>query len=61
MVENVSLPGSRQLRTTLAELPAVAQQLGSGPAIILLGAAFARADAITLNAYSATPAQAASA
>ena len=61
IIENVSLPGSRQLRTTLAKLPEAAQQLGNGPAIILLGAAFARADAITLNVDSATLAQAASA
>jgi len=32
IVENVSLPESRQLRTTLAGLPAAASQLGSGPA-----------------------------
>jgi uroporphyrin-III C-methyltransferase len=58
IVENVSLPESRQLRTTLAGLPAAASQLGSGPAIILLGSAFARSDAITFSIDSITPARA---
>jgi len=49
------------LHTTLAELPQAAQQLGGGPAIVLLGAAFARADAVTITVDSPAPAQAASA
>ena len=58
IVENVSLPESRQLRTTLAGLPAAARRLGAGPAIILLGSAFARADAMTFSIDSVTPARA---
>lgn len=61
MVENTSLPGRLHLRTTLAELPRAAQRLGGGPAIVLLGAAFARADAVTLSVDSTALAQAASA
>ena len=58
IVENVSLPYSRHLRTTLAGLPAAARQLGAGPAIILLGSAFARSDAMTFSIDTATPARA---
>lgn len=61
MVENASLPGSLPLHTTLAELPRAAQRLGGGPAIVLLGAAFARADAVTVSVDSTAFAQAASA
>ena len=61
IVENVSLPDSRQLHTTLAGLPAAARHLGAGPAIILLGAAFARPDAMTFSIDTVTPARAAGA
>ena len=37
VVENASLPGSRILRGSLAELPLLAKALGAGPAVILLG------------------------
>jgi uroporphyrin-III C-methyltransferase len=43
IVENASLPSVRSMRSTLAELLQAAEQLGDGPAIILLGAAFAHA------------------
>lgn len=45
VVENASLPSARSIRTTLSELPQASAQLGDGPAIILLGAAFAHAAA----------------
>jgi uroporphyrin-III C-methyltransferase len=61
IVENVSLPDSRQLHTTLAGLPAAARHLGAGPAIILLGAAFERPDAMTFSIDTVTPARAAGA
>jgi uroporphyrin-III C-methyltransferase len=61
MVENASLPGSLHLRTTLAELPLAAQRLGGGPAIVLLGAAFARADSVTVTVDSTAVTHAASA
>ena len=44
LVENASLGNARQLHTTLEALPPAAAQMGGGPAIILLGAAFAQAD-----------------
>ncbi len=51
IVENASLPTVRSTRTTLAELPGqTAAGLGDGPAIILLGAAFAHAPAATAHA-----------
>ena len=37
LVENASLPGRRTLVGTLAELPALAQQVGDGPTIVLFG------------------------
>jgi uroporphyrin-III C-methyltransferase len=37
LVENASLPGRRALTGTLAELPALAQQIGDGPTIVLFG------------------------
>jgi len=37
LVENASLPGRRALAGTLAELPALAQQVGDGPTIVLFG------------------------
>jgi len=40
VTEDASLPGSRTLAGTLAELPALARQLGGGPAVILLGEVF---------------------
>jgi len=61
MVENASLPDVRHLRTTLTQLPLVAQQLGGGPAIILLGAAFARAKALSISADQPSPVAAVSA
>ncbi len=39
LVENASLPGSRILRGSLAGLPLLAQALGAGPVVILLGEA----------------------
>ena len=48
IVENVSLPNSRRIRTTLGELPQATAQLGDGPAIILLGAAFAHAKLLSI-------------
>lgn len=60
LVENVSLPNTQRIRSNLAELPRAAAQLGDGPAIILLGAAFAHAD-VALQFASATGAVALSA
>jgi uroporphyrin-III C-methyltransferase len=37
LVEDASLPGARVVPGTLAELPRLAQRLGSGPAVIILG------------------------
>lgn len=37
LVESASLPGTRARYATLAELPALAAQVGDGPAMILLG------------------------
>jgi uroporphyrin-III C-methyltransferase len=37
LVESASLPGCRVLHGTLANLPALARQAGSGPAVVLLG------------------------
>ena len=37
LVENASLPGRRALAGTLTELPALAQQVGDGPTIVLFG------------------------
>jgi len=48
LVENVTLPDARRIRTSLSALPEATLQLGSGPAIILLGAAFAHATTVTL-------------
>ena len=42
LVESASLPETRRIYTQLAALPQAAAQLGDGPALILLGAAFAR-------------------
>lgn len=42
LVENASLPDMRRIHTHLAGLPQAAARLGDGPALILLGAAFAR-------------------
>jgi uroporphyrin-III C-methyltransferase len=44
LVENASLPTLQKIRTVLVELPHAAALLGNGPAIVLLGAAFARND-----------------
>jgi uroporphyrin-III C-methyltransferase len=49
LVENASLPGARVLRGTLAELPRLAQALGTGPAVIVLGE--------VLRAAAAAPAE----
>jgi uroporphyrin-III C-methyltransferase len=54
LVESVSLPGTRRIRSNLVELPRAAAQLGDGPAIILLGAAFAHADAVVKIENGAT-------
>lgn len=43
VVENASLPGARQLKLTLRDLPLVADLGLSGPAVILLGAVYAAA------------------
>ena len=53
LVENASLPTMQKLRTVLAELPHAASLLGNGPAIVLLGAAFARND--MAGGHCATP------
>ena len=53
LVESASLPQSHHIRTTLAVLPVAAMQLGDGPAIILLGAAFAHATAVSISAAPA--------
>ncbi len=53
LVENASLAQSHHIRTTLAGLPVAATQLGDGPAIILLGAAFAHATALSISAAPA--------
>jgi uroporphyrin-III C-methyltransferase len=37
LVENASLPGARVVAGTLAGLPGLAQALGSGPAVVILG------------------------
>jgi uroporphyrin-III C-methyltransferase len=42
LVENATLPDMQKIHTVLAELPRAASRLGNGPAIVLLGAAFAR-------------------
>ncbi len=60
LVENASLPNTHRIRSNLVELPRAAAQLGDGPAIILLGAAFAHAD-VALQFDSATGAVALSA
>jgi uroporphyrin-III C-methyltransferase len=41
IVESASLPGTRRVAGTLAELPALAGRLSSGPAVILLGEVYA--------------------
>ena len=43
LCESVSLPGSQALRGCLDDLPALAAQLGGGPALILIGKVFAQA------------------
>lgn len=50
VVENASSPAVRRFAATLAELPRLATRLGDGPAMILLGAAFAPAH----SAHAAT-------
>jgi hypothetical protein len=40
LAENVSLPGSKSVMGTLAELPDLAQRLGDGPALVLIGSVF---------------------
>jgi uroporphyrin-III C-methyltransferase len=56
LIESASLPGSRSWRGTLAELPKLAQALGTGPAMLLAGAALAPpvAEARSPVAYSTT-------
>ena len=44
IVENASMPNTQRICATLATLPQAVEQLGDGPAIILLGAAFAHAN-----------------
>jgi len=41
LVENASLPAQRVLPTTLAGLPQTAQELGGGPALIMVGEIYA--------------------
>lgn len=41
VVENASLPGMREFRLTLSDLPRLAEQGITGPALIMLGAVFA--------------------
>jgi len=41
LVENASLPAQRVLPTTLGRLPEAAQQLGTGPALIMVGEIYA--------------------
>ncbi len=43
ILENASLADSRKVRGTLAQLPSLAEAMGEGPAIILLGEVFAAA------------------
>jgi uroporphyrin-III C-methyltransferase len=43
LCESVSLPDAQTLRGCLADLPALAAQLGGGPALILIGNVFAQA------------------
>jgi uroporphyrin-III C-methyltransferase len=55
LVENASLPTMQKIRTVLAELPHAASLLGNGPAIVLLGAAFARNDFVIERSATTTP------
>lgn len=48
VVENASLPGRRQLKLTLRDLPSVADLGLSGPAVILLGAVYGAAGVETI-------------
>jgi len=41
LVENASLPAQRVLPTTLERLPQAARELGSGPALIMVGEIYA--------------------
>lgn len=50
VMESASLPESRTVAGTLAELPALAAQLGGGAAVILLGEVFTRAAAVAKSA-----------
>lgn len=50
IVENASLPDERRLHTRLADLAAVAAAGIRGPAIILLGEVYARADSLSPSA-----------
>jgi siroheme synthase len=63
LCESVSMPQFRALRGTLSNLPALCQQLGNGPAVILLGKVFEKpgaatgancADLMDLNSLAAT-------
>jgi uroporphyrin-III C-methyltransferase len=47
VVENASLPDSRRIALTLAELPQISQLGVTGPAVIMLGRVFAAALAAT--------------
>jgi len=43
VIENASLPAMRQVALTLAELPSIAQQNFTGPALIMVGRVYAEA------------------
>jgi siroheme synthase len=45
LVESASLEGERIVRGVLGDLPALAEKLGDGPTIMLIGDAFAEARA----------------
>jgi len=50
LVENASLPEVKVRTGTLHELPRLAQDVGPGPAVILLGEVFRAAEAVPLSA-----------
>ncbi|HKA45429.1 MAG TPA: hypothetical protein VKF40_25810, partial [Burkholderiales bacterium] len=54
VVENATLPETRRIALTLAELPCIAQYGITGPVVIMLGSVFAAAS--TASAEPATPA-----
>ena len=59
VVENASLPAMRQVALTLAELPLIAQQDFTGPALIMVGRVYAEALAESLQLASRAVSQSA--